>query len=275
MHSESACKLIKSLLSLLTQWTWSSSTDCALVLTSVHCDKQRLWDHLMFRICSHMLAHPHTHWGSNASTWQRFEGSYRCKYMPCNCTSSSSALSRLDAVVSTADSICFSSGLFFVFVFFLPKTWFPYLPKALESSHLSFSASPSSSCSTNLYLFWSKQDWCKLQQRGRCHSQTAKWWRGSLLCSFTYFLHFSSLIFGKFPPSQPCFYHTWHVQILSFSLWGIQEKEGRIAGLSFLPFPDFPLAALSVLFWTPTPHYFQQPVRCVSIWAYGDLKHSS
>lgn len=58
MHSESASKLIKSLLSPLTQWTWSSSTNCILILCSVHRDKQRLSDHLIFCICSH--THTHT-----------------------------------------------------------------------------------------------------------------------------------------------------------------------------------------------------------------------
>lgn len=57
MHSESACKLIKSLLSLLTQWTWSSSTNCILILCSVHRDKRRLSDHLIFCICTHTRAH--------------------------------------------------------------------------------------------------------------------------------------------------------------------------------------------------------------------------
>lgn len=92
----------------------------------------------------------------------------------------------------------------------------------------------SSSCSTDLYLFWSKQDWCKLQQRGRCHSQTVEWWRGSLLCSSTPFLHFSPLIIGKFQPSQPCYFHARHVQMLYLSVCGIQEKEGRIASLSWV-----------------------------------------
>lgn len=41
----------------------------------------------------------------------------------------------------------------FLFFFFFSKTWFPYLPKALESSHLSFPISPSSSSSSaNLSL---------------------------------------------------------------------------------------------------------------------------
>lgn len=38
---------------------------------------------------------------------------------PCNCTSSRSTLARLDAVMSTTDSICFSSFLFFLLSFFL------------------------------------------------------------------------------------------------------------------------------------------------------------
>lgn len=57
--------------------------------------------------------------GSNASIWQRFEGSYRCKWskcVPCNCTSRGSSLSRLVAVMSVADSICFSSFPFFFFL---------------------------------------------------------------------------------------------------------------------------------------------------------------
>lgn len=104
----------------------------------VHCDKQRLWDHLMFHICSHVRTHTHTHIEAQMSAHDSILRDHiDANACPCNCTSSRSALVRLDAVMSTADSICFSS-----FFFFSLKTWFPYLPKALESSHLSFSASP-------------------------------------------------------------------------------------------------------------------------------------
>lgn len=169
MHSESACKLIKSLLSLLAQWTWSSSTNCIRILCSEDCDKRRLSDHLIFSTCTHT----HRYRGSNAGAWQRFEGSYWCKCIPCNCTSRRSALSRLDAVMSAADSICFSSFFFFFLQdlisiptqsFRILSFFFPRLPPPLPPPPT--------------YLFWSKQEWCKLQQRGRCHSQTAKWWRG-------------------------------------------------------------------------------------------------
>lgn len=130
-HSESACKLIKSLLSLLAQWTWSSSTNCILILYSEDCDKQRLSDHLIFSICTHT----HSYRGSNAGAWQRFEGSYWCKCIPCNCTSRRSALSRLDAVMSMTDSICFSSLFFLRDLISIPT-------QSLEFSHLSFLASP-------------------------------------------------------------------------------------------------------------------------------------
>lgn len=147
MQSESACKPIKSLLSLLTQWTWSSSTSGIPDPCSAQGDKHRLSDHLMCRMCTHTRARESER-GSNASIWQHFEGSYRCKWSkcaPCNCTSRGSLLCRLDAVMSVADSICFSSFP----LFFYTKTWFPYLPKALESSRLSFPISPSSSSSSS------------------------------------------------------------------------------------------------------------------------------
>lgn len=58
------------------------------------------------------------------------------------------------------------------------------------------------------YLFWPKQEWCKLQKRGRCHSQTPMWWGGSLVCIFSsvlspYLLKVSAIL-ALFLPYLAC-----------------------------------------------------------------------
>lgn len=154
--------------------------------------------------------------GSNASIWQHFEGSYRCKWSkcaPCNCTSGGSSLCRLDAVMSVADSICFSSFPFFFFLqdlisiptqsFRILSSFLPNLPLLLF-----LLCQPISSGSSRNDANYRKE--ADVTAKHPCDGEESSRVVSPLL--------FPSLSW-KFQPFQPHFFHIWHLHSLHFFLF--------------------------------------------------------
>lgn len=176
---------------------------------------------ILCAICArtHTRAHRERDRGSNASIWQHFEGSYRCKWskcMPCNCTSRGSSLSRLDAVMSVADSICFSSFPFSFFSFFFFSFWdLISIPtqsfRILSSfrSHLTLLlfllCQPISSGSSGNDANCRKE--ADVTAKHPCDGEES-----SCVISPLLFLSPS----WRFQPFQPHFLHIWHPQSLHF-----------------------------------------------------------
>lgn len=145
MQNESACKPIKSLLSLLTQWTWSSSTNGIPDPCSARRDKHRLSDHLMCCMRTHTRTQMHAKKEREAQM-PAYDSVLR-DHIDANEANARHVIAQAEAPRSPGWKLSCQwliPSASHPFLFFFPQTWFPYLPKALESSHLSFSISPSS-----------------------------------------------------------------------------------------------------------------------------------
>lgn len=122
---------------------------------------------------------------------------------PCNCRGRRSVLSRLDAVMSRADSICFSSFFFpssRSYFHIIPNLWNPLILFVLL---IPFPPPQPPQTSPAVCLFWSCQEWWEWLQRGRCHSQTPKWQGGGLLHRLFFLLLSSHLSFWRFQILYP------------------------------------------------------------------------
>lgn len=183
--------------------------------------------------------------GSNASIWQHFEGSYRCKWSkcaPCNCTSGGSSLCRLDAVMSVADSICFSSFPFFFFflqdLISIPTQSFRILSSFLPNLPLLLFllCQPISSGSSRNNANYRKE--ADVTAKHPCDGEESSRVVSPLL--------FPSLSW-KFQPFQPHFFHIWHLHSLHFF--------SILFFLCVLASSDLPSLSADHTFWA---------VRCVS-----------